>query len=89
MCVRGDEASFGRVTGVRPDGVRVSAGGRCRFSFWAGGFDGFISIHAGAPSYLPPTDEGRTPLQVVQRTDSSAIIEKTGATARACRVMVV
>ena len=55
MCVRGSEETFGRTTGVRPDGVRVTAAGECFFSFWAGGFDGFISTDAGArpPRLLP------------------------------------
>ena len=48
VCVRGRRQGFGVVSGVRkPDGITVHADGRCVFSEYAGGFDGFWSTDAG------------------------------------------
>ena len=52
VCVDGDMAEFGRVTGSRPDGVRLTANNECRFAFWAGGFDGVTTTDAGAHQLL-------------------------------------
>lgn len=48
VCVKGKRQGFGVVSGVRkPDGITVHADGRCVFSEYAGGFDGFWSTDAG------------------------------------------
>ena len=48
VCVKGKRQGFGVVGGVRkPDGIIVHADGRCVFSEYAGGFDGFWSTDAG------------------------------------------
>eukprot|EP00892_Ulva_mutabilis_P011288 jgi/Ulvmu1/8531/UM044_0065.1 len=48
VCVKGNRQGFGVVGGVRkPDGIIVTADGRCTFSEYAGGFDGFWSTDAG------------------------------------------
>eukprot|EP00892_Ulva_mutabilis_P001298 jgi/Ulvmu1/11169/UM072_0005.1 len=48
VCVKGSRQGFGVVGGVRkPDGIIVTADGRCTFSEYAGGFDGFWSTDAG------------------------------------------
>jgi hypothetical protein len=48
VCVSGASQGFGVVSGVRkPDGITVHADGRCVFSEYAGGFDGFWSTDAG------------------------------------------
>ena len=48
VCVSGTSQGFGVVSGVRkPDGITVHADGRCVFSEYAGGFDGFWSTDAG------------------------------------------
>ena len=48
VCVNGNRQGFGVVSGVRkPDGITVHADGRCVFSEYAGGFDGFWSTDAG------------------------------------------
>lgn len=47
VCVSGNSQSFGATSGRKPDGIVVSASGKCTFMEWAGGFDGFWSIDAG------------------------------------------
>ena len=48
VCVSGTSQGFGVASGVRkPDGITVHADGRCVFSEYAGGFDGFWSTDAG------------------------------------------
>ena len=48
VCLKGTRQGFGVVSGVRkPDGITVHADGRCVFSEYAGGFDGFWSTDAG------------------------------------------